>query len=84
MDDSDGGRQQPAVDCSECPAVVFPKMTDESETRITAADVLQCYREEILLEFLDLPLDDVNQRGISETVRSTSPRFAETWLTSGR
>jgi uncharacterized protein len=38
-------------------------MTDESINRITAADVLRRYREEILLEFLDLPLDDVNQRG---------------------
>jgi ankyrin repeat protein len=38
-------------------------MTDESAKKITAADVLQRYREEILLEFLDLPLDDVNQRG---------------------
>jgi ankyrin repeat protein len=38
-------------------------MTDESAKKITAADVLQRYREEILLEFLDLPLDDVNQAG---------------------
>jgi uncharacterized protein len=38
-------------------------MTDESIKRITAADVLRRYREEVHLEFLDLPLYDVNQRG---------------------
>lgn len=38
-------------------------MTEESNKTITAADVLQRYREEVLLEFLNLPLNDVNQRG---------------------
>jgi ankyrin repeat protein len=38
-------------------------MTDESIKKITAADVLRRYREEVHLEFLDLPLYDVNQRG---------------------
>ena len=39
------------------------EMTDESLKKITAADVLRRYREEVHLEFLDLPLYDVNQRG---------------------
>jgi uncharacterized protein len=38
-------------------------MTEGSDKKLTAADVLRRYREHILLEFLDLPLDDVNQRG---------------------
>jgi len=38
-------------------------MTDESIKRNTAADVLRRYREDDLVEFIGLPLNDVNQRG---------------------
>ena len=31
--------------------------------RSTAGDVLRRYREDVLLEFLNLPLNDVNERG---------------------
>jgi uncharacterized protein len=38
-------------------------MTEESNKKITAGDVLRRYREDVLLEFLNLPLNDVNERG---------------------
>ena len=38
-------------------------MPNESEKRPTAEDVLRRLRDHVLLEFLGLPLNDVNQRG---------------------
>ena len=38
-----------------CGTAYGREMTDESIKKITAADVLRRYREEVHLEFLDLP-----------------------------
>jgi ankyrin repeat protein len=39
------------------------QVMNEGSRQLTAADVLRAYKEEALPEFVELPLDDVNQVG---------------------